>query len=81
MIAYSLFLLSGLAMYKGMKFPMIIVWFFTIAATLGNAVLHPLLALRVGGYFPGLYTSFAYLIVGPILFMRLWDGREKFRAD
>ncbi|MFN2511785.1 MAG: HXXEE domain-containing protein [Pyrinomonadaceae bacterium] len=76
MIAYCLFLLSGLGMYKGMKFPMIVVWFFVIAATLGNAVLHPLLALRVGGYFPGLFTSFTYLIVGPILFMRLWEVRE-----
>jgi hypothetical protein len=76
MIAYSLFLLSGLAMYKGLKFPMIVVWFFTIAATLGNAVLHPILALKVGGYFPGLFTSFAYLIIGPILFKRLWEVRE-----
>jgi hypothetical protein len=72
MIAYCLFLLGGVGMYRGIKFPMIIVWFFTIAATLGNAVLHLLLALRVGGYFPGLITSFAYWIVGPILFMRLW---------
>jgi hypothetical protein len=77
MIAYCLFLLGGLGMYKGLKFPMIVVWFFTIAATLGNAVLHPLLAVRVGGYFPGLFTSFAYLILGPILFMRLWDSPEK----
>lgn len=73
MIAYCLFLLSGVGMYKGMKFPMIIVWFFTIAAVLGNAILHPLLALRVGGYFPGLYTSLAYWILGPILLMRLWN--------
>lgn len=72
MIAYCLFLLAGVGMYKGLKFPMIIVWFFTCAATIGNGVLHPLLALRVGGYFPGLFTSFAYLIVGPILFMR-WE--------
>lgn len=76
MIAYCLFLLAGVGMYKGMKLPMIVVWFFTIAAALGNAVLHPLLALRVGGYFPGLFTSFAYLIVGPILFIRLWEVRK-----
>ena len=76
MIAYCLFLLSGLGMYKGMKFPMIVVWFFVIAGTLGNAVFHPLLAVRVGGYFPGLFTSLAYLIVGPILFMRLWEVRN-----
>ena len=57
MIAYCLFLLAGVVMYKGMKFPMIVVWFFTIAGVLGNAVLHPLLAISVGGYFPGLLTS------------------------
>lgn len=76
MIAYSLFLLSSLAIYKGLKFPMIVVWFFAIAGTIGNGILHPLLAFRVGGYFPGLFTSFAYLIVGPILFMRLWEVRK-----
>lgn len=76
MIAYCLFLLAGLGMCKGMKWTMIVVWFFTCAVTLGNAVLHPLLALRVGGYYPGLFTSFAYWIVGPILFMRLREVRK-----
>src|SRR5215210_6771678 len=71
MIAYCLFLLAGLGMYKGMKFPMIIVWFFAICV-LGNAIWHLLLTLRVGGYFPGLYTSFAGWIVGPMLLQRLW---------
>lgn len=70
MIAYCLFLLAGLGMYKGMKFPMIIVWFFAVVV-LGNAIWHLLLTLRVGGYFPGLYTSFAGWIVGPILLKRL----------
>lgn len=72
MIAYCVFLLAGLGMYKGMKFPMIIVWFFVIGGALGNAIWHPLLALRFGGYFPGLFTSFAYWILGPILLKRLW---------
>lgn len=71
MIAYCLFLLAGLGMYKGMKFPMVIVWFFAICV-LGNAIWHLLLTLRVGGYFPGLYTSFAGWILGPILLRRLW---------
>ena len=72
MIAYSLFLPAGLGMYKGMKFPMIIVWFYVIAGVLGNSIWHLLLTLRVGGYFPGLYTSFAGWILGPILLKRLW---------
>lgn len=70
MIAYALFLLAGVGMSKGMKFPMIIVWFFAIAF-LGNSIWHLLLTLRVGGYFPGLYTSFAGWILGPALLGRL----------
>ena len=72
MIAYSLFLLAGLGMYKGVKFPMVIVWFFAIAV-LGNAIWHSALSLKVGGYFPGLYTSFAGWILGPVLLRRLWE--------
>lgn len=71
MIAYGLFLLAGLGMYKGMKFPMIIVWFFAICV-LGNAIWHLLLTLKLGGYFPGLYTSLTGWILGPILVKRLW---------
>ncbi len=70
MTAYALFLLAGLGMYKGMKFPMVIVWFFAIVV-LCNAIWHLLLTFRVGGYFPGLYTSFAGWIVGPVLLKRL----------
>jgi hypothetical protein len=79
MIAYSLFLLAGLGMYKGMKFPMIIVWFFAIAFFC-NSIWHLLLTLRVGGYFPGLYTSLAGWILGPVLLQRLWR-RESVAHD
>jgi hypothetical protein len=37
-------------------FSRVALWFLVIAA-LFNAVAHPLLALRAGGYFPGLYTA------------------------
>jgi uncharacterized protein with HXXEE motif len=79
MIAYSLFLLGGLGMYKGMRWPMVIVWFFAIAF-IGNAIWHLLLTLRVGGYFPGLITSFAYWIVGPILLIRLSERNDVARV-
>lgn len=81
MIAYCLFLLAGLGMYKGMKFPMIIVWFFVFGGVLGNAVWHPLLSLKVGGYFPGLFTSFAYWILGPLLLKRLWRRESEAQAS
>jgi hypothetical protein len=80
MVAYCLFLLAGLGMYKGLKFPMIIVWFFAIGGVVGNAIWHLLLTLKVGGYFPGLYTSFAYWIVGPVLLRRLWHRESVVRA-
>lgn len=71
MIAYCLFLLGALGMYRGVKFSMIIVWFFAFGGVLGNAIWHPLLAVRVGGYFPGLFTSLPYWILAPILLARL----------
>jgi hypothetical protein len=80
MIAYCLFLLAGLGMYKGIKFPMIIVWFFAICV-LGNAIWHLLLTLKVGGYFPGLYTSLAGWILGPILLKRLWKRESVAHAS
>jgi|SRR5215207_8844254 len=80
MIAYCLFLLGGLGMYKGMKSPMIFVWFFTIAVIV-NAISHPLLALKVGGYFPGLFTSFAFWILGPVLLSRLWQREARARVN
>lgn len=75
MFAYSLFTLAALAMYKKKRVPMIIVWFFAITGVIGNALWHPVFSIIVGGYFPGLYTSFGYLIIGPILFKRLWESR------
>lgn len=75
MIAYCLFLLAGLGMSKGMRFPMIIVWFFAICV-LGNAIWHLLLTLKVGGYFPGLFTSFPGWILGPILLKRLSEKQS-----
>ena len=71
MVAYAVFLLGAVGMYKGVRFAMLIVWFFAFAGVLGNAIWHPLMALRVGGYFPGLFTSFAYWILAPVLLMRL----------
>lgn len=79
MIAYCLFLLAGIGMYKGIRFSMIIVWFFAICM-MGNAVWHLLLTLRVGGYFPGLYTSLAGWILGPILLKQLWRRESIWRA-
>jgi len=74
LVSDAAFILAALAIYKRVKIPMIIVWFFTIMGAIGNAVQHPIYAVMVGGYFPGLFTSFIYLALGPVLFWRLWAG-------
>jgi hypothetical protein len=45
-------------------------WFLGIASGL-NGLAHPLLALRFGGYFPGLVTSTLSGVAGVLLFRRL----------
>jgi protein-S-isoprenylcysteine O-methyltransferase Ste14 len=45
-------------------------WFLAIVA-IGNGVAHPLLALRAGGYFPGLVTSPLLAVGGILLWRRL----------
>ncbi|MFN2458012.1 MAG: HXXEE domain-containing protein [Chitinophagaceae bacterium] len=71
MVAYSLFVLGAIGIYKKIKFMMIIVWFFAIAGVVFNVIGHMLYAIRVEGYFPGLYASFMYWIAGPILLSRM----------
>ena len=45
-------------------------WFLGIASV-ANGLIHPLLALNAGGYFPGLVTSPLVGAVGALLLARL----------
>ena len=47
-------------------------WFLAMAA-IANGVAHPLLALRAGGYFPGLATSPLLAVGGVFLWRRLME--------
>ena len=47
------------------------VWFFAIMMT-ANGIVHPLLAMAVGGYFPGLFTSPIVGALGILLLTQLW---------
>jgi hypothetical protein len=76
MIAYAIFLLAALGTYKRMKWPMIVVWFYVIAGVIGNAIWHVLLSVRVGGYFPGLFTALGGFVLGPVLLRRLTERTE-----
>lgn len=46
-------------------------WFLGVAGV-GNGLAHPLLALSVGGYFPGLLTSPLMAVAGVLLLVALW---------
>ena len=47
-----------------------VLWFLALAGLL-NAIAHPLLALRAGGYFPGLVTALPLGLAGGVLGARL----------
>jgi uncharacterized membrane protein YhdT len=47
-------------------------WFLAIAA-IANGLAHPLLAIRAGGYFPGLITSPLLAVGGILLWRRLME--------
>jgi hypothetical protein len=70
MISYFFFVIAGVAMLKGIKFPLIIAWFFVIMGVCIQAIQHTVYAIMVGGYFPGLYTSLICYILGPMLIIK-----------
>ena len=79
-VAFNLFwifiwIFSALGLERNLWIAFIPVWFFAIGMT-GNGIVHPLLALAVGGYFPGLITSPIVGIIGAVLLMRLWKLTE-----
>ena len=77
MSVFFLLIIGAIGIYKGWKIPMVMVWFLVIFFLLINAVQHCVFAVMVGGYFPGLYTSVAGWVLGPILFRRLWEVRRQ----
>lgn len=52
------------------------VWFFVLVGGIGNGMIHPALSMMQGGYFPGLVTSFAHLIIGVLLIRELMKARQ-----
>ena len=76
MVSYAAFTLAGLAMAKGVRPLLLIAWFFMLMGVLDNAIQHPIYALKVRGYFPGLYSSSLYWVLGPMLVRRLWAARR-----
>ena len=70
MVHYALFLVSGVALVKGIR-PLTYFAAFFLVVMLVNGVGHPALALGVGGYFPGLWTSLASPVWAVLILARL----------
>lgn len=66
-------ILVGPASWRDHYFARVALWFLALAG-LANLVVHPALALLVGGYFPGLITAFPLGVAGALLAARLMAG-------
>jgi hypothetical protein len=66
----SIWILSAAGLQKGYRLALFPVWFFAIAS-IANGIAHPLLAIAVRGYFPGLITSPLVGVLGVMLWIRL----------
>ena len=66
----AVWLISAFAFDRGNRAALAPIWFLALAAV-GNGIIHPLLALRVGGYFPGLVTAPVMGVAGVVVWMRL----------
>ena len=66
----SVWILSAIGLQKGYWFALFPVWFFAIASIV-NGIAHPVLAIVVRGYFPGLITSPVVGVLGVLLWLRL----------
>jgi protein-S-isoprenylcysteine O-methyltransferase Ste14 len=66
----AIWIAAGIGLRAGNHVAHAPVWFLAIAA-IANGVAHPLLAIRAGGYFPGLITSPLLAVGGVLLWRRL----------
>lgn len=77
MVAYFVFIIGGIILFKRIKELMIIPLFFILVGVLLNSIGHILISLYVGGYFSGLYTALIYIVIGPILLKRVLEETKK----
>jgi hypothetical protein len=66
----AIWIWSAIGLQKGYWFALFPVWFFAIAS-IANGIAHPVLAIVVRGYFPGLITSPVVGVLGVLLWVRL----------
>lgn len=68
----AIWILSSLGVRRNVGLAYFPVWFFGVAM-LANGLLHPLISLYVGGYFPGLMTSPVAGLIGLVVVVRLFS--------
>ena len=73
MIAYFVFILGGIILYKRIKELMIIPLFFILMGVVFNGVIHVVVSIYLGGYFPGLYTAILYVLIAPVILKHFWQ--------
>lgn len=71
MIAYFIFIIGGIILFKQIKELMIIPLFFILVGVILNSIAHIMISIYVGGYFSGLYSALIYAVIGPILIKRV----------
>ena len=76
MVAYFIFLLGGVVLFKKLKAYAVIPLFFILVGVLFNSVAHLGLAIYSGGYFSGLFTALIYLFIAPTLIKRTFKFQE-----
>lgn len=70
-----LWLVCSYGVKQGLRAAYFPVWFFGLAMCL-NGIIHPLLAVWVGGYFPGLLTSPVAGVMGVLVTKKLIQSTE-----
>jgi protein-S-isoprenylcysteine O-methyltransferase Ste14 len=71
----AIWIAAGIGLRAGNHVAHAPVWFLAIAA-IANGVAHPLLAIRAGGYFPGLISSPLLAVGGILLWRRMMEITE-----
>jgi hypothetical protein len=68
--SYAVFIMGAVALLKRIPELYLPAVFFSVMGVMFNAIQHPIYSLMVKGYFPGLWTSFVDLALGPVLLKR-----------
>lgn len=66
LFSYAVFIIGWLGVKRGIQPLFIPALFFVTYRMIGNAIMHVVFCIMVGGYFPGIYTSLLYWVLGPL---------------